>query len=170
MSRPFAASALILTALLIPVQATALSCARRPDPIQILNDARLRPDDVVVGYGSFSPGADLQASESHELVAGTAIFGFDGVMFQGGAIVPVGPAASVISTVCTHEIWCHGRAHPIVVDAAHLVVFDRAPSTGQLSVNSGLCGASTILSLPDLALERIAMCLADGSCVSADLR
>ncbi len=167
MTRPFAAVAMVSIALLAPVRATALSCAPLPDPVPILNETRLAPDEVVVGYGAFSAGADLRSLAAGTLDAGTSEFEFQGVMFAEGGVIPTDPATSVISIGCTHELWCNGLGHPIV-GVPYLVVFDRAASTGQLSVFSDLCGSSIMLSVANLRVEDVALCLASGSCTQAD--
>jgi hypothetical protein len=154
-------------ALLTPVQATALSCAPLPDPVLILNETRLAPDEVVVGYGAFSAGAGLRGLVTSMLDAGTSEFEFHGVMFAEGIAIPTDPKTSVISNGCTHELWCNSLGHP-AVGVPYLVVFDRAPSTGQLSVFSGLCASSILLTVADLNVEDVALCLAQGSCTQAD--
>ncbi|GFE65168.1 hypothetical protein [Litoreibacter roseus] len=167
MTRPFAVIAMMSVAFWVPLQATALSCAPLPDPVLILNETRLAPDEVIVGYGAFSAATERRSPVASSLDAGTSEFEFQGVMFAEGAVIPTDPVTSVISTECTHEIWCNGLGHPII-GVPYVVVFDRAPSTGQLSIFSGLCGSSIMLSVANLRVEDLASCLASGSCTQAD--
>lgn len=161
-----ALSAIFLT----PLHAVALSCepAQPWDHIEELNRARSTPDQVAVGHGIFSDGVELSDPSGQFVGSEIYSFRFDGVMFEKGAIIQTDQASRVISKGCDHPIWCESPGHP-QTNVNYLVVFDREPSTGQLSIFSHLCGDTSImLHLEPPDLERIAQCLSNRDCTQAN--
>ncbi|MEP0944833.1 MAG: hypothetical protein ABJH45_17000 [Paracoccaceae bacterium] len=152
--------------LFAPVQAIALKCAAPANPIDIVNEARLDPDTLIVGYGTFSADTSIQSEELDLLQSN---YQFDGVVFRGGEALPVDPGTVITSTSCDHDIWCHHRPLSFVEGHAYLVVLGQNPSTGELGVHAGLCSSSVVLRSDSANLDVLAVCLSSGTCAEADL-
>lgn len=159
--------AVLSGALLVPFEVNALRCESPPNPVDIVNAAGQGADDAIVGYGTFS-GVPLRQDPAQGLLSAT--YTFSGMLFRDGDAVPAAPGTMIISSSCNQDIWCGHMPISFDNDKSYLVVFERDPATGNLSVHAGLCRSSTVLRLDSANLTELAICLSSGTCTGSDLQ
>ena len=153
--------------LLAPLQAAALSCSPPPLAHDTINAVAETSGAWVIGIGTMKQvsGGTRKAETTDGRFTTTQTYRFEGVLLRPGK--PDQPIKTdVVATSC-EGLWCPGPWN-LKTGSEYLMVFDA--HADQLTLSSGLCGGSLVISLTGPEHRaRVAACAQTSTCTRADL-